>query len=408
MIHPRPQAADPALAGDGGVCSAPAPGAVPVRIRHIDSLRAVAAGLVVWTHLGEAFAPGAARETPWFGFLWTLPPALNLGRVGVLLFFAISGFVICRSFGGPREGGGRRFLIKRFCRLYPAFAVSLFGGLLIWWLRGDRLTWQILAANVTMAPQWFGQPFLISVYWTLAIELVFYGLCLGLYRLGWLHRPVVTWSATVILAGLPRWLHAAGLPFGQHFRLPLPASYWAAFLAVMCWGAVFRQVYDDTGGLRRGAFARPGVWLFIGLTVALVVLTNPGAIWGVRTLGNFPWRAHVVMACALVTFAVWVGCLRIDNPVLTFLGVISYSWYLFHLAVLSLLGYVLGSGAGEHLPFPVVFSVGAALSIAVAAAAQRWVERPGVALGKRWARSDPKPEFKPSGGSGPHFAAIGS
>ena len=126
------------------------PSAAPVRFRHIDSLRAVAAGLVMWLHFDQFIRPHTGSDPWWLGFLHAVPATVDVGRLGVILFFAISGFVICRSFGGPRKGAGRRFVIRRLYRLYPAFWVSLLAGCWLWWLLGWKLTWPVLAANITM------------------------------------------------------------------------------------------------------------------------------------------------------------------------------------------------------------------------------------------------------------------
>ncbi len=208
--------------------------AAPLRLRHVDSLRAVAAGLVVWTHFAETLQSISAVAPPGLDFLFTLPLALNLGRVGVMIFFAVSGFVICRSFNGPREGGARRFLIRRFCRLYPAFWASMVGGALVWWVLGQRLTPSVLAANATMLPAAFGQPDLIGVYWTLEIELLFYALCLGLYLANGLDSFRVLGALALAAAILPRAVHKAGLLFGsRHVHLPDAGTSWMISLAVM-------------------------------------------------------------------------------------------------------------------------------------------------------------------------------
>ena len=254
VSHPATRR-DPSAAGP----PSDAPAAVPSgRIRHVDSLRAVAAGLVIWTHFAESLWPVSRPGPAFLDFLRTLPPIINLGRTGVMIFFAVSGFVICRSLDGPREGAGRRFLIKRFCRLYPAFWVSLIGGALVWPSGAAALTWRVLAANATMVPDLFGQPLLLGLYWTLEVELIFYVLCLGLHRVGGLHRRAVLAGCVIVLAALPRVLrgldHWLGVPLG----LPGDGDTWTVGLAVMFWGALFRLVYDETDGFRRGVFTRSG------------------------------------------------------------------------------------------------------------------------------------------------------
>ena len=72
----------------------------PQRFAYIDSMRAIAALMVLVLHTGQlavAAFPSNAIDT------WILTPVftLDFGRAGVLLFFAISGYVIPASLRGP-------------------------------------------------------------------------------------------------------------------------------------------------------------------------------------------------------------------------------------------------------------------------------------------------------------------
>ena len=365
----------------------PAPPATPLRLRHIDSLRAVAALLVMWLHFSAMLGPLAAGGSASDVFLSRLPETVNVGRMGVMIFFAISGFVICRSFGGPREGGARRFLIKRFCRLYPAYWVSMLGGIAVWGLTGQPLSWTVVAANTTMIPEVLGQPSLLGVYWTLEIELLFYGLCLGLYLLHSLDRPLVLAACALALVWLPRTLKAVDYLAGTHLRLPPGKPTLVLGLAMMFWGALFRLVYDETGGFRRGVLRSWQAGLLLVVALALIDVPEPGFKWmllGMRPGTVLPAQAAV--AGAVLIFAVWVAWWRVDGPIPAYLGTVSYSLYLFHLVVIYSLQSLAKTG-GVRLPFAVDFVGGFALSIALAALVYRWVERPAVRFGKRWASS---------------------
>ncbi len=363
-----------------------------MRFRHIDSLRAVAALLVMWLHFDQFLRPSTGAD-PWFlGFLHAVPGVVDVGRIGVVIFFAISGFVICRSFGGPREEAGKRFVIRRFCRLYPAFWVSLPAGVWLCWLLHRQLTWQGLAANVTMAPGLFGQEPLIGVYWTLQVELIFYVLCLCLHRTRWLERPAVLAGVVIALAGLSRVLRiidrtgTTGPVIGRHV--------YCMGLAVMIWGALFRTVYDQTAGFRRGAFAHRGTWLIVAAALAMPVVLDPKVGWYLLGLRPGLPPSHIAVACGLWIFALWVACLRVDNRWLTSLGVISYSLYLFHMVVVFTLTDVVAGNAtirAWNLPNPLYFLVGGLLTAALSTAVYRWVERPAIAQGKRWTGSDRVP-----------------
>ena len=365
------------------------PAAVPVRFRHIDSLRAVAALLVVWLHFAQFLGPVSGPD-PWaFGFLQAGPRSLDVGRVGVIIFFAISGFVICRSFGGPSEGRERRFVVRRLCRLYPAYWVSMVAGVLWWWQTGRAVNWQTLAANLTMVPMFFRQEPLIGVYWTLHVEMIFYVLCLVLHRTGWLERPATLASVVLALAGLSRLLRiidrtqTTGPVIGRHL--------FVLGLAVMIWGALFRTVYDRTGGFRRGVRGHRGVWLTVGVALALPVVLDPRVGWFLMGLGDGHAPSHFATAVGLWTFALWVAWLRVEHPVLTFLGDVSYSTYLFHAVLVLAINQLLTEHAALrawNFSNWLYFAAVGASTLLLAAAVYRWVERPAIALGKRWTGSD--------------------
>ena len=368
------------------------PVAAPVRFRQIDSLRAVAAGLVMWLHFDQFLRPLTGPD-PWFlGFLHAVPRFVDVGRVGVILFFAISGFVICRSFGGPREGAGQRFVIRRFCRLYPAFWVSMVGGVWLWWLMDWKLTWKVVAANFVMTPSLFGQPQLIGVYWTLEIELIFYAVCLCLHRTRWLERPAVLAGAALALTGLSR-----GLRIIDRSANPGPALDRHVFclgLAVMIWGALFRTVYDRTGGFRRGVFAHRGTWLVAGVMLALPIVLDPKVGWYLAGLRPGLPPSHFATAVGMWIFVLWAAFLRLDNPILSYLGVVSYSLYLFHPVVLFTLTQVLEDSPtlrAWNLPCGLYFVLATLETVALAMVVYHWVERPVIAQGKRWTGSDLTP-----------------
>ena len=141
-------------------------------IATLDLLRLVAALAVVLFHY---FFRGAAAE----GFLGegyprAAPFAIH-GYLGVNLFFLISGFVIAWSAENRRWD---QFAIARFVRLYPGFLLCMTITFAIVVLAGTPLlpvSFAQYGANLTMFAPAFGQPFVDGVYWSIVLELVFYG-----------------------------------------------------------------------------------------------------------------------------------------------------------------------------------------------------------------------------------------
>ena len=143
------------------------------RIVRLDGLRFLAALCVIFFHF--AFRGGAAGVMPPLDLPAWLVSMSQYGYLGVSLFFMISGFVIAYSAEGraPLE-----FAAARFARLYPAhvaavtltFAVTLaFGAPLF------TAGFSQYFANLTMFAPLFGQEFMDGAYWSIVLELIFYG-----------------------------------------------------------------------------------------------------------------------------------------------------------------------------------------------------------------------------------------
>ena len=354
------------------------------RFTHIDTLRAVAALLVATTHIWEDYLPvargGADPNSPsWVRYT-------EIGFVGVLVFFAISGFVIYGTLRGPREGAGRRFVVSRFFRLFPAYWVSMAAGLVfVWWWQGQTVTGPLVAGNATMLPVLFGQPQILNSYWTLETELVFYVICWLLWRGGWLENERV-------LAGLVVGMSLAWFAFkGLKGIGVLPGDTSAGWknlprhLGVMFWGAYFRIVYDQTDGFRQELRNNPKVRLLIILTLVVMVVGGP------RQFRFFvqPSRGFLMpFVTAPLLFWAWVAFGRVRNPVLAWLGKISYSIYLFHLVVLFPFLFWIAHGGGSPLsgrPVAVYVVPILLLTVVVSAVVYHLVELPAIKLGKRLA-----------------------
>lgn len=86
----------------------------PSRIGRLDALRGVASLVVLAGHCSP----------PLLHWAWWLRP-LGDGYGAVLLFFLLSGYVLALQLGSPQRPGYAGFLIRRFFRIWPAFAVVL-------------------------------------------------------------------------------------------------------------------------------------------------------------------------------------------------------------------------------------------------------------------------------------------
>lgn len=329
------------------------------RLAFLDALRGIAALAVFLQHAVTAVTTH---------FL----PFIDIGRFGVLLFFLCSGFIIPASL--ERHPSAGTFWINRFWRLYPLYWVSIAGAVGLAAIGHFALPAEFVAqpgiasaANATMVQFLFGMPDAIRVYWSLTYELIFYGLVTVLFRLGLLRRPeLVTGALLLITVLLGFVLPLAGGLATEGFALIL------VMIATMFVGMVAHAAY--TGARPRGAaFATAGVAL---LTVALLFIAS-NLREGIR-LDRVIYAACTWGGAYLVFGLVLVAHRKPFPRALVALGSISYSIYLLHDLVIA---------AIPPQPTPLL-SVASWLlvGIVIAAATYRWVELPGIALGRRMVR----------------------
>ncbi len=102
---------------------------VPARIDYIDAWRFLAVVMVIQSHIFVYSGLKIPLLTPY------LDPLDRLGELGVLVFFVISGFVICSGLVAEKKRSGRiclsAFYVRRFYRIMPPLWLYLCGLLLL-------------------------------------------------------------------------------------------------------------------------------------------------------------------------------------------------------------------------------------------------------------------------------------
>lgn len=347
------------------------------RFAYIDSARAIAAGLVVWQHSTEMFvrlAPEAANR-----WMLDVANAADFGRMGVIVFFAISGFVIPASLDGDGPGTGRTFLIRRFFRLFPAYWLSIPLGILACWLPfGSVMPGRDLALNFTMLPEILGAKPVLGLYWTLAYELGFYALCLVLWRLGLLSRAwtmLILLLASTALGGVLI-LGAVYLQRAELGGAALTVLCFGAMFAGTCWRAWLDGAMADRLQRLAGGLALLGWLVVLPLGCAAVYLVS-------GQQNTFFVRLPASYAGGLLIFLLLTTVVRINWRPLAWVGLVSYSLYLFHPVVLYPL-FKLFEGLGlRHVNLAPLTLLTFVLAIAFSAAVFYAVERPAIGLGRR-------------------------
>jgi peptidoglycan/LPS O-acetylase OafA/YrhL len=322
------------------------------RLQELDALRGIAATMVMWFHY-------TVQYQEFFGPPQVMQFALPSGRYGVQLFFVISGFVIFLTLSHSRSLWD--FAANRLSRLYPTYWACLAITFVIMHsfpLPGFEVTLRQAVVNLTMLQYWLFTPDLDPVYWTLSVELAFYGCVSVLFLVGWLTR-VERWVA--VWLGMEFIVRGADMANLFHvspmIRTALLLEHGHFFFA----GVLFYRMKDDGFSLVR--------WLLLAACI--------GAAWFVRDVAH---AASLIVASVLFVGFI-IGRLGwIIVPPLIFLGNISYPLYLLHQNI----GYVLisrmkqaGFTAHLWLLVPVV------VSLLLATAVNRMIEKPS----RRWLRN---------------------
>lgn len=345
------------------------------RLVALDALRAIAALLVVWMHVSESFY-GLSPQTEASRWLYDAAHLLDAGRVGVVAFFVISGFVIPFSVHPERPRAGWDFAIRRVFRIYPAYWLSVAAGAYAChWLWGREFTAGEFLVNLTLLQDLVGVRSAQGLYWTLGVELVFYAVCLVFVLTGSIrnYRRIALFSTTLTL------VVAASLVFRAMGRpaLGFDVLPWFVYLAIMSMGTLLRAWCD--GELRAPA-VRACLWGLLAFYLAGLPLLSTLA-------AKLPWQLTVPYSIGVAVFVLGMTVVRITHPIMAWLGRISYSIYLFHAVVFYPMLWLLLRLPVEawwrtrHLAFYLALNV--ILTVAVAAFVHAFVEKPGIRLGRR-------------------------
>lgn len=316
------------------------------RLAFIQSLRGIAALMVVLYHGSRFISPyGTGMGDVLFG------PA---GMMGVVLFFIVSGFIMVytteRSDGSPVYVA--EFLIKRFSRIWPVYAVASAVFVAVVWqgvhfFQTPGHTRQFLHTLLFVptgdgTPPDFGFP-IPSVGWSLNYEMYFYavfGLSMLFGRARWIALAV--WLGATLL--LVPYLHGR-VSFDGFTDYGFSHAYTQLVTSPIVWqfaaGVVLGLVYRSRIEVRSETTLK----LLMFVTASFVLwqymsrfrMGHGVTQWGVSLL---PFMLVLVLASKRLPLAA--------PAALTWLGDISFSLYLWHPLVQESLGDVfVRSGHGD-------------------------------------------------------------
>ncbi len=358
------------------------------RLASLDGLRGLAALTVFLFH----------------GWLYTmpLPDASNRSsfgdyaaeelRLGLVLFFVLSGFLLSRpwyaaALDGRTAPDVRRYARSRIARIAPAYYAALIGSIVLLWGLAGTPGVRLPPAGELPLFFVFGQNFsaasvmkLDPPMWSLAVEVGFY-----------LLLPVAGWLAVRLPARrraqalVPLGLLALGVAYnwaiagrGLSMTYTKTLAAMLPYFAVGMLGAITAHARTIGPGSRRAL-------LFGGLVLVLADATTKAAVPanGLDVGDTFSivrdLPSAIGFAVIIATVAATPSSRLLGSRLLSGLGAISYGFYLWHVPILL---FMRGHGL---LPLDPVLGTLAALGPVIAVSALSWVaiERPVIAWARR-------------------------
>jgi len=300
---------------------------------EIDGLRAVAVGVVVLYHAGLGF-PG--------------------GYIGVDVFFVISGFLITQIILQDLESGSftmMRFWERRIRRIMPALLAMMLLVLLAGWFLllppayhelGRSSLWQLIFLSNVFFWRHTGyfdgladeKPLLHT--WSLSVEEQFY-LCVPLFLAAlWKYGRCPRQGITLAVGGLTVASFFVSLSWmqsdkGAAFYL-LPSRAWELGMGALL------------GTLPASFFPKSRASAEVAAWIGILMVIYASQTFDAETA--FP-GANALWPCIGTTAVIWAGCNRQRNSValvlsmkpLVWVGLLSYSLYLWHWPLFAFYNY---------------------------------------------------------------------
>lgn len=347
----------------------------------LDGLRGLAILLVLWCHLDGFLVGGQRMSEPSFVHLLA-----RFGFAGVFLFFVLSGFLLFLPYGRALVAGSpwpsvRRFYQRRALRILPLYWLVL--AFLVFVVQKTPLNLSLLLSLVLLfdvRPEPFNQVTTLSPpLWTLAVEWQFYlllpwialamaklaGRRTGRAQAGYLILGLVL----LILLGLLIRVLAAVVFYAWNNPSPLDAPGLIGPFLTLFSGARGKELEIFALGIGASLFyvwaveqkhLAPVIQGRVSLCTGIIALIGlAGSFWWAIASGRIPavigiflpraplwsilgeWLLGLCFALLLLSImfgAPWMQRLWSFRP-LCFIGLISYSLYLWHWQLLALSVY---------------------------------------------------------------------
>ncbi len=283
--------------------------------------------------------------------------------MGVPVFFVLSGYLISYTvFKNPDQFDVLSYAARRFGKIAPPYILSLivFAGLLFFWKHPGNLVASVFAYATTWAHFQRGWADINGVYWSLMIEMHFYVvlplLFFGLKRVS-RYPDWLTFFVFLLIPPVVRFF--SHFPFYASLEIRLVyENLFPRALDNFALGILFSIIqirFRNHPSITRiaAAVAASGVFLMLATYCLYAFLEWKFGVRYGNTIPTFEMlRFLPELSTFCLLFVVFTPQQNVLNrilswPVLGFIGLISYEWFLFHMPPAQFLADIVGKSHGD-------------------------------------------------------------
>jgi len=371
------------------------------RLHHLDSLRGIAALIVVMAHYFAAFYPYTIfglqgnyhQKSIWEDIVFCPPFGFFVaGHLAVCLFFILSGYVLSYGFLGEIRRIDKivSAVIKRPIRLGGLVLFTIIAGYGLW---VNKAFYNTAVADLSGSRPWF------SDYWNGELDILrlIIDIVTSLFSRGFIYNPPL-WTIKIELYGSFLVFLFVAI-FGRYkYRLPillfLLAIFHRSFYAGFILGVIVADIVKNHNMLIR---IKSNRYISMLLFVLFLYLSSypycaksdfiKQTIFYALPFDQWLGRGYPIIAALTIFILVMISSRikkYLTRPILIFLGRISYGLYAIHFLVLGSLSSYLFSALylhlGYHLSFLLVLISGFPIIILFAYLSTIYIDEPAIKL----------------------------
>lgn len=359
------------------------------RREALDALRGLAALLIFYFHFTALYPAGQVTEFAAWNHV-----VLNYFAMGVPLFYALSGVSLYIGYFGRNSEPGfvPDFYVRRLCRIAPLFYTAALAWFLIFYSRGATPSFNKTASTLSflfnLMPGYHES--LVAAGWSVGVEMLFYAVFPIIIAIAVsIHSSLVLLIFMCVVAVVSHNYLLASFPDSTYSGLSVlvQGQYFAC--GILTYFLADRWLHKKTHFGNAAKLMPPAAAISVFITSGIIVSNWFAA----SAIGRDPGTARIVWVLPIMLL-IFTACIIRPSQrwLMPFakLGEWSFSLYLLHPLVLYFVFEPLRKIQIDGSPTPQKFLqhliTCLVILITVSAVTYRWIENPGIDLGRRLAR----------------------